>query len=480
MSELVSYPADELLRQMKLVSDTEVAADSQHRHNILTLTASPEEVEDWYFAVDPIDETHHLVMDTVVAQHDRKALEDLTRREFERFVALVRGGTTLLASNLFPALFGEDGGRGWHKTLSEIVLTPDGELSEDDKLLSTAEVLSVCDTYIRNTPTTFAQGELPRVFRAAEMLRSGATNLFQYANTEGLTVDNRDGSSFDEIVYNSGMISESLLRYLTQYGVQEVDPVTGEDITPQTRMLALRAATLIGSAWMSHAENYRQADFAERADEEFATIVKLMQQMFDDPNMGLAGKLKTGDVKGPLHEALWILDAYVLRKTKFESYGDISVTPAYSSGDAPRVGHPELRRGYDVLVRNMRLGTRDYIQLKAGNGGAAGRPYHPAIWELREPNFMEVNPRRLSRKLHVYAEWAKSGFAYDQVEAVSKYVMKSVRWELDSISRDKLDRTTALRKFFMEHFIAPGIEKERRAKDAANPFVKPTKPDISL
>lgn len=478
---LESWSADELIEQMHAVSDAEVAARLKHHENILSLNATPEEVEEWYFAVDPIDETHRLMTESMAMRQDDHGLRTLLQDEFERFVLYVRGGTTLLASRVYPEVF-DEGIDSWHQELSRIYGT-ETNAKENGKLLGTSAVQELITERLREMPTTYSQEALPRLMISAEMLRSGASNLLKVLLHPGAKIDNRESSKIEDIIYTSAAMSESLLRYLSLYGIQETDAVTGGAIADETRMLSLRAATLIASAWMGEPRSQQDQERADKAELEFLTLVELMQVMFDRPELGMQQKLKSATVKGPLHETLWALDAYVLRKMHPEKFNDIVVVPAYSCGDAPRIGHPELRRGYDYLVQNIKLGTRDYIQLKAGNGGANKKPYHPAIWELREPNFMEVNPRRLSRKLQVYKEWAENGFDPSHNEAVSKYIMKSATWELNNIARDKMDRVTALRRFFMEHFIGPNIHKEQLAEAAkknAHPLIKPQFPKIKL
>jgi hypothetical protein len=467
---------------MHAVSDAEVAARLKHHENILSLNATPEEVEEWYFAVDPIDETHRLMTESMLMREDDHGLRTLLQDEFERFVLHVRGGTTLLASRVYPEVF-DEGIESWHQELSRIYGT-ETNAQENGRLLGTSAILDLIAERLREMPTTYNQAALPRLMISAEMLRSGAANILKVLLHPGATIDNKEGSKIEDIIYTSGAMSETLLRYLSLYGLQETDPVTGGAITDETRMLSLRAGTLIASSWMGEARSRQDEEHAEKAELEFLTLVEMMQVMFDSPELGMQQKLKTAAVKGPLHETLWALDAYVLRKMHPEKFSNILVVPAYSCGDAPRIGHPELRRGYDFLVHDTELNTRDYIQLKAGNGGSINKkPYHPAIWELREPNFMEVNPRRLSRKLQVYKEWAESGFDSVHNEAVSKYIMKSTTWELNNIAHDKLDRVTALRRFFMEHFIGPNIHKEQLAEAAkrnAHPLIKPKMPNIKL
>jgi hypothetical protein len=226
----------------------------------------------------------------------------------------------------------------------------------------------------------------------------------------------------------------------------------------------------------------------EQTDEtEIAEIIVNMQQIFGDPSAPIMARLKSPNVKGSLHEVLWFLDAYALRKLNLDTLGDVMVKPMYSHQDAPRIGYPEQRRGVDVSVSYKNI--HDRIQLKSsakkpaiaydkplpeevaqqlpeevrsttyGNYNA----YFPTILVLQEPNFLEVNPRRLTAKLNTYQRWAESGFDISHKDSVSKYIMDTVKWELEAITKRTSDRTTQLLNGIASRMLLPLVERKYSA-----------------
>jgi hypothetical protein len=129
--------------------------------------------------------------------------------------------------------------------------------------------------------------------------------------------------------------------------------------------------------------------------------------------------------------------------------GELGVLPARSGKDRPLINRPRFKRGYDYRIMKIPAGTLTsgliasdtasrFLQLKSGS--VAGNPdenygYHPDINVLFEGNLMDMNPRRLARKLEMYRVILDNDFSLDaSKEILDKYVLKSVRLALSEVA----------------------------------------------
>ena len=123
---------------------------------------------------------------------------------------------------------------------------------------------------------------------------------------------------------------------------------------------------------------------------------------------------KKGRIKGSLHEALWVLDAYAIRQGMPDIYGALCVGAATEAEDMPFIGNPNHKRGYDFVIRpQLNSTSKRLIQVGASGQKLSNknqRPYHPDIEVYCEVPFNEVNLTTLEKKMALYAKWAEGGF----------------------------------------------------------------------
>lgn len=158
----------------------------------------------------------------------------------------------------------------------------------------------------------------------------------------------------------------------------------------------------VSSMWGLQEESFIDALGNMRALIEFAKNT--------DPDM-----FKKGRIKGELHEALWILDAFVLRKGMRERYGSYGVNVATEAEDMPFLNRPNMKRGYDfIIIQNGDVESRRLIQVGASTrkvNNKSEQPYHPNIEVYCERAFNDVNVTTLEKKISMYKKWAENGFS---------------------------------------------------------------------
>lgn len=127
-----------------------------------------------------------------------------------------------------------------------------------------------------------------------------------------------------------------------------------------------------------------------------------------------AHMLQKGRIKGSLHEALWMLDAYAIRKGMPDRYGEYVVDVATEAEDMPFLNRPIMKRGVDFVIRKqLDSEKRRLIQVGASRKKVKNqteKPYHPTIELYCEKEFNEVNIPTLEARIHTYKTWAQNGF----------------------------------------------------------------------
>jgi hypothetical protein len=501
--------------QTHKVAEAHAEARDAYRDKILSFRASPEEVEAWFYANDPTGVMYEIAMQTSVYTNDTETINSIRQDGVYDSLAMTRGGLTLLMKAYHPELFTEgEEGKWLERYLKELYLPGvesgafDGP-SNDEYSLDEC-VIDACYRKLENDNQISAKF-LDTAYMAAEMLKIGTTDLFVNING-GEVIVTEDADAADALVdlhpsapgirpvYISGYdhdvflnlvgrqmgLSAVMLKSVADFAVKNDQPEWMSDTEfDASRMLGLKAKVILAAM---HTDWLNVHTDGEKSDEkEISEIIESMQSIFGDPSAPIMSRLKSPNVKGSLHEVLWFLDAYALRKLNPDTFGDVVVQPMYSHQDAPRIGYPEQRRGIDMTVSNKDI--HDRIQLKSsakkpaiaydkplpdevaqqlpeevrsisyGNYNA----YFPTILVLQEPNFLEVNPRRLTAKLNTYQRWAESGYDISHKDNVSKYIMDTVKWELETITKRTSDRTTQLLNGIAAHMLLPMVERKYAA-----------------
>lgn len=158
-------------------------------------------------------------------------------------------------------------------------------------------------------------------------------------------------------------------------------------------------------------------------------IIDAVEKCFLNPED--AAPVIKGSKKGDLHEAMYLADMLFLLSSDLK-YNNTQINPALPRLDAPKVGYPVHRRGYDFLIGTV---DEEYnlnmipIQLKSRKEPQdRGAAYHPNIKKIEEVNFRDANKRSLAAKIAMYRRWVDSGMSQDATRQVERNVLGSA-WE---------------------------------------------------
>ncbi len=297
-----------------------------------------------------------------------------------------------------------------------------------------------------DTSTLFAEGAITqehanRILTGIEMMHTSCFLLARNAPHFWDEAGNRyvDANMAAEKIYSMG----TAIGMLTDTMLQVV-PLDA-DSTWYARQLKLRSyqasialnppldfESIETTGQISHFA--AETDHETAYERQKAALLELFDELqalyLDDPRY-LAG-LSKGERKGLLHEALWPVDAFMLKQLHPEMYGHLVVKCSNVNRDAPKIGYPRLKRGYDFIIQNPHTGVSSLIQAKSGSEEQAAHTqksggYHPAIQVIHEGNFLDVDKRRLGKKLQVYRRWAENGFTAETAQGIEKLILQSVR-----------------------------------------------------
>lgn len=152
----------------------------------------------------------------------------------------------------------------------------------------------------------------------------------------------------------------------------------------------------------------------------FTNALHVIERMVTYANETDATMFQKGRIKGSLHEVLWMLDAFAVRKGMPDTLGSWVVDVATEAEDMPFVGKPTMKRGFDFAIRRSLSGTiRRFIQIGASLQKAKNRigaSYNPQIELYCERQFNEVNLSTLAKRVSDYLQWAEGGFDPDEFE----------------------------------------------------------------
>lgn len=431
MPEVVHDHAQEIV-----VAQNRQDKNAAHAARIGRYEAMPEEVEDWHFSADPLNGALILALDIAAANNDKETHMAIRQEMMTEYMLTEAGGITLLASVLYPDVFDRARATG-EPWIDSFRANPLRAVTLPQQLFD------ACHQRMLAEPLLVHAENGDRLLLAAEMIKAGAGALLTTLSTA-----RGHGAEISEDTERLLLDKNNLAHHLLKIAAGQAQAITSEngpaEIVDRMRMRGLKAQMFYAATFMS-------VDFAERpdlqdaADGQFVELVCLIKHAlcnFDDP---ITNRLNTNEVRGVLHEVLWFVDAYALRKLQPGAYGKVRVTPAMSQEDAPRVGHPSQKRGIDMRVRYGDL--HDKIQLKSRGGrySSGEDDYSGVIIKLCERNFQDVQPRRLLGKLNTYLRWAQSGFDPAMQPKVDRYVLETVRAEFADITSRPYDRTTQLR-----------------------------------
>ncbi|HET9850353.1 MAG TPA: hypothetical protein VFP35_01875 [Candidatus Saccharimonadales bacterium] len=397
--------------------------------DLAALRPSLEDTLAWFYAQDPMFESSTQEEYRALLAGERAGIQymEYIDGEHRQSQAYELAGVNTLARILRPDIFASQ---------------PDAPLAalsrEAGKDLTAEDTLAYC--LATGGAESIPAEQLSTALAGAEMLTMAAS--FN-ENTSDFVRDNIDRLSFAQLGKTINTMQNELTprkRYLISTASQvcglihqravELDS-TSENF--ELESVKVKCAIFIASLQLN--SRSRPENLADRAYQLtsleilFATALKfsgqnsLQRRFKGEP--GLAGLL---------HELMWYFDFNLLLQA--ENDQNIAVTPAISAHDAPKVGFPSLRRGYDFIIHrtDYQRGELGYpVQLKSKPNPKFSKDYHPEIKTIFERNFQDINPRSLEAKLRHYKQFLltaveRGGFT-EGIAPVEKYLLESVKAE---------------------------------------------------
>jgi hypothetical protein len=420
--ESIDVPA--LAEEFSRVVDAQ--NQSNHlKHRIFDLSATPDEVLQWYFTRDPYIDNDALVFEALKRhkEEDSEPSKILINDMVNEPTYVLIGGTLLAASIIIPKAFDSEDPIERKKIFAQYFsdCRRFNEITCPPNLTSAQALLLTCASTL-NAIYEFQESDAENIFIAAEMLANGAGGREGFGK---LTSTTELDAQFNEIAKK---LSRKLYEQVASFGTE----ASGRrELSDGVRMLGMTASLNIAERTMGASMNTLTSEGLVNADSDFAYLVtRLLNTIFYDET-GLDQRLRTPPVKGPLHEIIWFIDAYVLRRMHPEKYGNIRMNPSYLRDDAPEIGYPRFNRGYDFVVSNGV--AQDYVQNKSGSSKTE---YHPAITVLEEINFLDIanGGKRLRSKLTAYQKWITEDCNPEMIPILEKYILPTARTEMDDMT----------------------------------------------
>lgn len=169
--------------------------------------------------------------------------------------------------------------------------------------------------------------------------------------------------------------------------------------------------------------DYDSPTLSTERKERLLTMVNELERVFLQNKVLSEPSLPKSDIKGLLHELIWVLDARLFLLMSGDD--KTTVLPTMTFQDMPKIGKPQEKRGADILIENPSNLTQFYVQLKS-SPNQNHKPYHPFIYRAEEQNFQDTNPGRLAKKIKLYRDYIKSGFDSNKTAEVMRYILPSV------------------------------------------------------
>jgi hypothetical protein len=430
----------ELYREALAVYDYEMDVRDEISPKLFSYEATPDEARTWYHTFDPLSEGFSMslalaVKDAKVHEHDHLN-QTLTDLSWE-IILDSRVGDIMLGS---VALGGSgNNGEYFHDEGSEGLVSYTRNLG-----IMTRELFEISGlTYeeVENLSLA-AEAYAKSGVQLRKSYDAGAVNLGSVI-TRDEVVGLSDASIGLSIAIRDTLINEA------------ITPENGE--TDIDRLIELDSIRMVGLRGLIHFFDKPNSRLkaGETEIEPFEALMHLLKILVNpNENTTMSQRLKMKHLKGPLHEIMWAIDTEMLRRMRPDTYGQIHVSPAHAAGDRPQIGKPKHYRSYDYILD--RGNVRDFVQLKSSPQANKGhdKKYHPGIWVLEEPNFMEVNPRRLASKLQKYIDIADRGYQREDRAEVEKYIMPTAKWMMNSMLKHRKSRSSLLLERFRDQYLS--------------------------
>jgi hypothetical protein len=205
--------------------------------------------------------------------------------------------------------------------------------------------------------------------------------------------------------------------------------------------IGLRATWRTGSIML---HPYFRIANAETLGDDLVKLINTVSYVFIDKGLIDTKKYRKATIKGLLHEAMWFIDANMLIASRPDQFCTTAISASAHRFDRPIIGFPEQPRGFDCGIADVsdKMLNTQLINLKSGDKYL--KEYHPRVKPVVETGF-DIGERSLLAKLAAYRRIIDSKFTHPDTEKLlQKYILKTVREELEPYRKDSIEPGWAL------------------------------------
>lgn len=418
--------------------------------SVVDLTATPDQIFNWYYAQDPVDEERHfrsmrlfddnenLIVDNFVAELETEASRALTYET---------AGTNLIAQTAFPEFF-ENKDKPALVSVIESIVTRNPEIYEGQEMpLSNLEIMIQC--YEQLYQGQYSSEDLDILMHAVDMLaysstfNEGVVAAVKEKSAAGETIDIGEINTMHTMQRSERQkLLGDLSKQFISLVAEKADDTYKETGEFEAARIHLSSLMRLGSYAFGPTPRGRPFEESAALFPAFNIMLDAAKQYFTGPDC-LQRRFKNDpQIRGLLHEYMWLLDFNLLLRA--EADGLVHVGLANGSQNAPKVNFPTKNRGLDFMISVLGAsnGWESYgVQLKSRANPRHSKVYHPAIRQIKEPNFQDINPYSLKSKLEKYAAFLNQaetdGAFVSGIEPVKRLVLKSVLSEYSFINDTK-------------------------------------------
>jgi hypothetical protein len=374
--------------------DRVLSNNSGNEYNIQVFNATPKEVRDWYRAQDPLSELEIIQAMRGLSTNNRHHKREFKYLKDYKSVAYEKGSAILVANAIFPELYIDGPFEGYRKLEEKVTQeTPPEQIVDSKAMLSADDIIGFSLKELRNNQDIrLTDSNLRDLFSAAEMSHIAAMiGLVKPANR------------------HQSLTPHKLNEYVAVILYGEVARRAQESSDLNTRILGLRARVAELSMAMLYLRR-KPEPHKKEIYEEHGKI--LLRELVDNlESVFLSGRnidFKNNEIRGTLHEMMWFLDFSMLLMHE-DKENRIFIFPSKTFQDFPISGVPREERPKENRAFDFSLAEVDYgamcIQIKSRPKSQEQKLYHPVIKVVKERNFQDVNPGRLTKKIRKYREY---------------------------------------------------------------------------
>lgn len=449
----------ETMDQLRTVLLTESEIRDELNPLVSGYRATAEQARLWWSAHDPLNETRSIITAVGLSKYGAEADCSLIHSNDDYYANLTADMTKAGVAILSEVLTG----RTPLELSQEMQMRRDTEDGERIDVIQITELLGA----LLSVRAGFTIDELEMIDVAQELIASSIKQLQDYLKLDHYSVGHMTPEEVEAHFENLYILS-STAHQVVQAGSEMLEtdyPDAEIEEVDRIRLMGLRAAVKLNAAVESTSPNAGLPELYSRAEraEELKDLIDCARKLFDNPKSTMWQRLKSGHIKGPLHEILWYMDTTILKLVYPERYRTAAVWPANHNADRPVIGRPTWNRAYDYAihvdddVHYFQLKSSPQKDKKHHQDKKHGRQCHPAVTLLEEENFREVQPARLRAKLRAYQRVLSGELSQEEKEEVlDKYVMPTAFFAMESSTKGVASRQLQIKRLLEKHYL-PGL-----------------------